>query len=185
MNDRATAGRPHTVADARAEAEARRAESRAAREQRMRDAFAGPIPGRGLLVLSWAATALLGVISIVALLDSEFIGAYFVVTFVLFCLGGVLLALDVVLAIARSTRDALGIGGLFFLADAAPRSVQRSLNGSLAAAVAISVATAVFGLSTPELAFGTLVPLLQLSLTGFWGVRHGLFSERGDSSSVR
>ena len=137
-----------------------------------------------MLVLSWAVTALLGVISIVALLDPDFIGAYFVVTFVLFCLGGVLLALDVGLAIVRSTRDVMGIGGLFFLIDAAPRSVKWSLNGSLGVAVVISVATAVFGLSTPELAFGTLVPLLQLSLTGFWGVRHGLFSERGDSSGV-
>jgi hypothetical protein len=132
-------------------------------------------------VVSWAATALLGAVSTIALLDPGAIGAYFVVTFVLFCLGAVMLALDLVLAIARSTRDAMGIGGLFFLVDAAPQSVQRSLNGSLAAAVAISVATAVVGLSTPELAFGTLVPLFQLSLSGFWGVRHGLFDKRRDS----
>lgn len=181
MNDGATAGGPRTVADARAEAEARRAEFRKAREQRMRDVFTDPLRGRGVLVLSWSATALLGAISVITLVDPDFIGTYFVVTFVLFCLGVVLLALDVALAIARSTRDAMGIGGLFFLVDAAPRTVQRSFNGSLVAAVGISVTTAILGLSTPELAFGTLVPLLQLSLSGLWCVRHGLFDERGDS----
>lgn len=183
-NDGATADRPQTVADARAETEARRAELREAREQRMRDAFTGTNPGRGVLVLSWAATTLLGAVSVIALVNSGAIGAYFVVTFALFCLGAVLFALDLVLAIARSTRDAMGIGGLFFLVDTAPRSVQRSLNGSLAAAVAVSVVTAVVGLSTPELAFGTLVPLFQLSLSGFWGVRHGLFNEREEPSSA-
>ena len=72
----------------------------------------------------------------------------------------------------------MGIGGLFFLADAAPRPVQLSLNASLAVSLLVSVSAAVIGLSTPELAFGTLVPTLQLSLSGLWGVRHGLFPER-------
>lgn len=185
MSEAGDPGRSQTVAEARAAAEARRAEHHEALERRLQAAFAGAIPGRGVLVLSWGATALLGIVSVVALLDPDFVGPFFAVTFVLFCIGGVLLALDVVLAVVRSTRDAMGIGGLFFLVDAAPRAVRRSLNGSLAAAVAISVATAVAGLSTPELAFGTLVPLLQLSLSGFWGVRHGLFDARWDSSDAR
>ncbi len=78
----------------------------------------------------------------------------------------------------------MGIGGIFFLADAAPPKVQRWLNGSLGAAVAVSIVTAVVGLSTPELAFGTLAPLLQLSLSGLWGVRHGLFPDREESAGA-
>lgn len=174
-----------TVADARAEVEARRAQHREAREDRLRTAFAGVVPGRAVIAMSWTATAVLGVVSIATLVDADLIGPYFAVTFAMFCIGGVLLAVDVVLAIARSTRDAMGIGGLFFLADAAPIGVRRSLNGSVAVAVAISVVTAVVGLSTPELAFGTLAPLLQLSLSGLWGVRHGLFDPRGDGSDAR
>lgn len=173
-----------TAAEARARAEARRAAQREIRQQQISEAFAGGPPGRGVVISSWAATALLVVLSVLALVDRDALGVYFSVTFIMFCLGGLLLGVDVVLAIARSTRDAMGIGGLFFLADSAPRNVQWALNGSLAAAVVVSVTTAVVGLSTPELAFGTLVPLLQLSLTGLWGVRHGYFTERQDISGA-
>lgn len=178
------AHRSGTVAQARAEAEAARALQREAREQQLREAFAEGTPGRGVMIASWVATVLLLGVSVVALVDREAIGVYFVTTVSLFFGGVVLLAADVVLAAVRSTRNLMGIGGLFFLVDSAPRQVRRSLNGSLAVAVSVSVGTAVVGLSTPELAFGTLAPLLQLSLSGLWGVRHGTFDEREDGSGA-
>ena len=98
--------------------------------------------------------------------------------FLLFLAGIALFALDIMLAAARSTTDLMGIGGLFFLAGSAPRPAQISLNASLAVAIVISVTATVVRLSTPELAFGILVPTAQLSLTGFWGVRHGHFASR-------
>ncbi len=173
-------GAGYTVAEARAAAEAERAERRAERERQLGEIFGDGIPGRAVIAASWVATAVLSGVSVLTLVDRDTVAVYFVVTFSLFCLGGLLMVLDVVLAAARSTRDLMGIGGLFFLVDAAPRSVRRSLNASLASAVVVSVLTAVFGLSTPELAFGTLVPLLQLSLSGLWGVAYGAFTQRKD-----
>lgn len=180
MSEGDTAGpEANSVAEARAEAQARRGALRAEREARIAEAFPGEPPGRAIAHASWAATVALGVVSVLALLDADrFLTIYFVVTFTLFALGALLLAVDVVLAAVRSTTHSMGIGGLFFLADAAPRPVQLSLNASLAVSLLVSVSAAVIGLSTPELAFGTLVPTLQLSLSGLWGVRHGLFPER-------
>ncbi len=172
-----------SVADARAHQQQLQREARLERERRFDEAFAEGVPGRWISSASWLGTIALAVVSVLALVDPDaFLPAFFVATFALFTLGAALLALDVVLAAARSTTHAMGIGGLFFLAGSAPRAVQYSLNGSLLAAVLVSVGVAVVGLSTPELAFGTLVPTLQLSLTGLWGVRHGLFPERSGES---
>ena len=79
-----------------------------------------------------------------------------------------------VLAAARSRDDAMGIGGLFFLAGSAPRAVQRHLMGSLAVQLVVAVVAAALDPFTP-LAFGTLVPVLPLGLAGLWSVRHGMF----------
>ena len=168
-----------TAAQARAEVEAARAERRAEREARLADAFGGGIPGRPTIWTTWIATTVQSAVSVLALLDEDrFLGAFLSVSLVLFGLGSALFVVDIVLAAARSTRDAMGIGGLFFCAGSAPRSVGLAMNGSLAVAVVVSLVVAGVRLSTPEMAFGTLAPILQLSLTGFWGVRHGLFEGR-------
>lgn len=180
---RRTTGSVPTAAEARAAAEAARTRRRDAHDRRMAEAFGAQPPGRLIVATSWSATAVLAVVSVLALADGAMIGAFFVVTFAMFAAGAVVLAADVVLAAVRSARDSMGIGGIFFALDSAPRGITRSLNGSLATAVVISVVTPVAGLSRPELAFGTLAPLLQLSLTGLWSVRHGLFAERGPTGA--
>lgn len=81
-------------------------------------------------------------------------------------------------AVGRSRTDAIGIGGLFFLAgDVAPRPVRRAMVGSLAAQAVIALATAGARPFT-SLAFGVLSPLYGLALTGLWGARHGQFGSR-------
>jgi hypothetical protein len=82
-------------------------------------------------------------------------------------------------AVQRSRTDAIGIGGLFFLAgkDTAPASTKRALLGALAAQTAIALATAAARPFT-SLAFGVLTPLFGLALTGLWGARHGRFGPR-------
>lgn len=170
---------PRSVAEARAAVEAERAARAGAREAELAAAFPGALPGRPTMWASWLATVALTVVSALALADVDtYLGSYFAVTFALFLVGLAIFALDIVLAAARSTTHSMGIGGLFFLAGSAPRSVSGNLNGSLAVAVVVSVATALARLSKPELAFGTLAPMLQLSLSGFWGVRHGHFPPR-------
>ena len=83
------------------------------------------------------------------------------------------------IAVNRSRTDAIGIGGLFFLAgsETAPAGVKRALLASLALQTAIGLATAAARPFTP-LAFGVLVPLYGLALTGLWGARHGRFGPR-------
>lgn len=173
-----------SAAEARAAVEAQRAARAGARAAELAEAFPGTPPGRPTVWASWAATVALVVVSALALADTDaFLGAYFAVTFGLFLAGAAVFAVDLVLAAARSTTHSMGIGGLFFLAGSAPRSVQVHLNASLATAVIVSVGTTVARLSTPELAFGTLAPMLQLALSGFWGVRHGHFPQRSQADA--
>ncbi|MGI9577179.1 MAG: hypothetical protein ACR2OH_03160 [Microthrixaceae bacterium] len=175
------AGRsPVSAAEARAAVEARRTEARAAHAAKLRTAFGAGVPGRPTIWATWVATSLQALVSVLALVEEDrFLAAFLLLALGLFVIGALLFAVDIVLAAARSTRDSMGIGGLFFCAGSAPRWVAVSFNTSLATAVVVCVATALSRLSTPEFAFGTLVPILQLSLSGFWGVRHGMFEARG------
>lgn len=84
------------------------------------------------------------------------------------------------IAVGRSRTDAIGIGGLFFLAgkDTAPEPAhKRSLLASLAVQTVVALATAGARPFT-TLAFGVLVPLYGLALTGLYGARHGRFGPR-------
>lgn len=172
MNDQ------QSVAAARAEVEARRAEVRAAREAAFREAYGDRVPGRPTIVVSWITTVVFAAATAAAVADpDDAITAFFVVSMGWFFAGSALLAVDVVLAAARSRESAMGIGGLFFLAGSAPRRVQWHLLGSLTAQVVVAVAGAAARPFTP-LAFGTLAPMMALSLCGWWGVRHGRFPDR-------
>ena len=84
------------------------------------------------------------------------------------------------IAVGRSRTDAIGIGGLFFLAgkDTAPDpGDKRNLLASLAVQTAVGLATAGARPFT-TLAFGVLAPLSGLALTGLYGARHGRFGPR-------
>lgn len=169
------APRPPSAAEARAEVEARRAQDRAEREERFRAAWGDRVPGRWVGVVSWLSTVVLAAATAAAVVDpDDLIGPFFAVAVTWFVAGSALFCVVLVLAAARSRDDAMGIGGLFFLAGSAPGSVQRSLLGSLAAQVVVAVAGAALRPFTP-LAFGTLAPTLGLALCGLWGVRYGLF----------
>ena len=166
------------MAEARAEAEADRAARRGERDAEMQAAFGDGVPGRWILVASWTCTAVFALAAVPALIDpQDAVAAFFAVSVVLFLAGCALFMIDLVLAAARSRDDAMGIGGLFFLAGSAPRGVQRHLLGSLAVQVVVAVGAAALDPFTP-LAFGTLVPTIGLAFCGLWAVRHGLFPAR-------
>lgn len=170
--------REPTAAEARAQYEAEREASRAQRDAAMTSAFGEHTPGRVIVAASWLSTALLLVVTALAVLDPDtFIAPFFAVAVGLFFAGCAVFVVDLVLAAARSRTHEMGIGGLFFLAGSAPRGVQVNLLGSLAAQLVISFTGAALDPFTP-LAFGTLVPVLPLALCGLWAVRHGLFGER-------
>ena len=176
---------PKTAAEARAEVEARRAEDRARREAVFADRYGDLVPGRAVIVASWVSTVVLGLVTVAAVVDPDgFDGSFLAVAFSYFVIGSLGFGVDVVLAARRSRESAMGIGGIFFPAGSAPRSVQWQLIGSPGVQVVVVLATAGIGFARLQgrevnsLAFGVLAPVLALGFCGLWGVRHGLFPDR-------
>jgi hypothetical protein len=182
--EQAPRGRAPTAAEARAEVEARRDEVRAERAARFAATWGDEVPGLPTVVVAWGSTVALTAVTVAAAIDPDaFITPFFVVAMASFFGGSALFVWVLLIAADRSRRDVMGIGGLFFLAGAAPPMIQWRLLGALGVAVTVSVAGAAVRPFTP-LAFGTLAPVLQLALCGWWAVRHGLFPAREVAAPV-
>jgi len=136
--------------------------------------------GDVLIVASWAGTVLLGVTSFAAVTSPALETWLLVVSLLLFAVGVILFARAFLFAVSARREDAIGIGGLFFLAGSAPRRVQAHLLGSLGAEILISLATAAVRPYT-ALAFGVLAPMYALGMCGMWGAVHGVFPPRTDT----
>ena len=83
-------------------------------------------------------------------------------------------------AVSRSRTDAIGIGGLYFLAGddtVEDRRNARILQGLFAAQIVVALATAAAKPFT-SLAFGILVPVYGLGLMGLYGAHFGRFGAR-------
>ena len=106
-----------------------------------------------------------------------------VVDLVAFGFGCVVYVLAYATAVSRSRTDAIGLGGLFFLADGAgPTRVRRSFWVFTAVQTVVAIAAAASRPFTP-VAFGILAPIVGLSLMGLWGARFGRFGPRfGDDA---
>lgn len=100
-----------------------------------------------------------------------------VVSLALFGAGCVAFAWAFLVAIGRSRRHAISMGGLFFLQGSAPRPVQRWLLGCLAVQVVVALATAAAHPFTNQ-AFVVLAPMFGLGCAALWGARHGSFPAR-------
>lgn len=135
-------------------------------------------PGSGLIKASWVGTVVFAITAAVATIDPDSLGVpAVVVALVLFGGGVIAMFWAFLIAVARSTEDAIGIGGLYFGAGSAPKDVQRHLMASLAIQVAVAFTTASIRIFT-SLAFGILVPVWGLGLAGMWCARHGEFAPR-------
>ena len=134
--------------------------------------------GRPIVVWSWRGTVLFSVTAVAATVFDQLRWLAAAVALTLFGVGCVVFLVAFALAVERSRTEAIGIGGLYFLAGSAPRSTQRHLLGSLAVQVVVGLATAAIRMFT-SLAFGTLVPVFGLSMAGLWGARYGAFEPRG------
>ena len=136
--------------------------------------------GVGIIKASWAGTAVFTIVAVIATIDPDTLGVpAVIVSLVLFTAGTVAMFWAFLIAVQRSRTDAIGMGGLYFGAGSAPKSVQRNLMGSLAAQIVVAVATASIRVFT-SLAFGILVPVWGLGLAGLWCARHGEFAPRAD-----
>lgn len=132
-----------------------------------------------ILRSSWTGTVLFTLTAVAAAVTPAARVPAAATALALFAAGIVAFLWAYAVAVARSRTDAIGIGGLFFLAgrETAPSGVKRSLLTSLAVQTAVGLATAGARPFT-SLAFGVLVPLYGLGLTGLWGARNGTFGPR-------
>jgi hypothetical protein len=131
-----------------------------------------------IVVADWIGTAVFAVSAIGATVWPALELVAIVVALALFGVGIVVFFWAYAVAIGRSRKDEIGIGGLFFLAGSvAPPDKRRALLGALAAQVVVGLGAAVARPFT-SLAFGVLSPLFGLAMAGLWGSRHGSFGAR-------
>jgi hypothetical protein len=140
--------------------------------------------GRVLVRLSWAGT----VVSCVTAVANAATGSRsdFLLSavpgLVMFVLGSVAFLAAFLLAVERSRTEAIGVGGLYFLAGCAPAAVQRTMMASVAVQTVVPLAVT---LVRPFVAFSVLAPMWSLGLAGLWGARHGTFPPRVDPDEDR
>ena len=136
------------------------------------------LPGARLIRTSDVVTVAFSVVAIASALALDRLKVLIVVvSLVLFAVGCVTFLWAFAIAVNRSRTDAIGIGGLFFLQDSAPRPVQVRLLGALAVQVVVAVATAAVHPFTSQ-AFAVLAPMFGLGMAGLWGARYGHFEPR-------
>lgn len=135
-------------------------------------------PGNGLLRADLLVTVVLAVVLVVAVVDPDTGGPVAAGwALAVFFVGCGLFLWAFAIAVQRSRSDAIGIGGLFFLADSAPDVVRRRFLVLLAAQTVLSVAAASARPFT-SVAFGVLAPMFGLGVQGLWAARHGEFPAR-------
>jgi hypothetical protein len=134
--------------------------------------------GRGIIVASWIGTVVFTASAVLGTIWLSTSIVCVIVSLALFAIGTVAFVAAFLRAASRSRYEAIGMGGLYFLAGAtAPARVQLLLLGSLGVQTAVAVIAASVRMYT-GLAFGILVPMFGLGMAGLWGARYGTFAER-------
>lgn len=140
--------------------------------------------GRLLIRLSWAGTAISCATAVVNAATgdrSDFLLSA-IPGLVMFVLGSAAFLAAFLLAVQRSRTEAIGVGGLYFLAGCAPRAVQRTMMASVAVQTVVPLAVTI---ARPFVAFSVLAPMWSLGLAGLWGARHGTFPPKVDPDEAR
>ncbi len=134
-----------------------------------------------LAKISWVGTVVFTATAVPAALSvTAFELPAAIVSLVLFGLGIIAFLWAFFVAVNRSRTDAIGMGGLYFLAGSAPKSVQYHFLASLAVQIIVGFATASMRPFT-SLAFGILVSMFGLGVSGLWGAKFGEFTPRSTS----
>ena len=136
------------------------------------------VPGVMIINASWAGTGLYGALAVVGTAVPDWFAVpTAAVSGALFAIGCVVFLWAYAVAVGRSRTDAIGIGGLYFLADSAPPVPRFRLRLSFAIEVALATVSSSIRPFTP-IAFGFLVPVFGLGMMGLWGARYGSFGPR-------
>jgi hypothetical protein len=100
-----------------------------------------------------------------------------IVAIALFALGVAAFTWAYAVAVQRSRHDEILLPGLFFLSGSVDKAVQRRVLALVVVQIAVGLGTAsIRPYST--LAFGILVPMFGVGLTGLWGAKLGTFAPR-------
>jgi len=102
----------------------------------------------------------------------------------LFVIGCIAMLWAFAVGVDRSRMELLHVPGLFLLVGSADRSTQRTFLGLTALQTVVGVIGASIRPFT-ALAFGILVPMFGLGVTGLWGAIHGTFAPRQDLDHKR
>ena len=132
------------------------------------------MPGRGIVIASWAGDALFVVTAIPATVGVDALDDVAIATaLALFAVSLVIWTWAFGVAVVRSAHgDDVVVGSMFFTVGGAPARVRWHLFGALGVSVAVAAGTAA---AEP---FGVLVPMLPLGLIGLWAAKHGTFPAR-------
>lgn len=139
-----------------------------------------------LLRVAVVGTALFTVTAFAAVPVEAARGVAAVVALGLFFLGIVAFFGAYFRAVLRSRDEVLGVGGIYFLSGSAPRGIRMILLGSIAVQVVVGIVTASVTASIrpfTSLAFGMLVPMYGIGVSGLWGAFHGKYPERREPSA--
>ena len=140
--------------------------------------------GAAIINASWVGTAAYAAFALAGTIAPDWFAVPTgVVSCGLFVVGCVVFLWAYGVAVARSRTDAIGIGGLYFLAGTAPRVVRFRLRLSFAIEIAAAIVSSSIHPFTP-MAFGFLVPVYGLGLMGLWGARHGTFWPRVSAAAA-
>ncbi len=135
-------------------------------------------PGQAILNWSWFGTAVFTCTAVAAAIrPAWFQWPNLVVSLVLFVAGSAAMVWAFLVALERSRRHVIGIGGLYFAVGSAPKEVRKILLTALAVQTVVALSTASIRIYTSS-AFGILVPVWGLGLTGLWCARFGEFEVR-------
>jgi hypothetical protein len=135
------------------------------------------LQGRRIVWASLIGTAISLVATVIGTVAVDAVIITVVTSLILFAIGAAVFFVAYAKAIARSRYEAIGMGGLFFLAGSAPRRAQLLLLGSVGVEVVVGLAAASVRIYTP-VAFALLVPMYGLGLAGLWGATYGVFPPR-------
>jgi hypothetical protein len=112
------------------------------------------------------------------MVSRSWMGLTAVVSVVLFMIGMAAMLMAFARAVQRSRTEAIGMGGLYFLAgDAAPGVIRRPFNVLLAVQVIVGFVGAGSRLYS-AMATCVLVPVFGIGMAGLWGSRFGAFAAR-------
>lgn len=125
---------------------------------------------------SIAGTVLFAIAAAIGLFAPSASAIATIVSFLLFGIGCVVFLVAFARAINRSREEAVSVFGLYFLIGSAPRSVQVLMHTATIVQLAIAITAASLRPFTVA-AFGILVPMFGLGMSGLWGARHGVFAE--------